>query len=150
MLPLVVRSCVTLVSCQTSPKVCESVTLGQTTTACLSQTLQLKILSHVVASLSSRLVDFHSAASTCSPSRASLLTGRLGTRNGVTHNFAVTSVGGLPLNETTLAEVLQDAGYLTAVIGNQSSALQTPASPCSVSGLPCRHTIASSKVEVGQ
>nr|XP_020646956.1 arylsulfatase G isoform X3 [Pogona vitticeps] len=64
-----------------------------------------------------RFVDFHSAASTCSPSRASLLTGRLGLRNGVTHNFAVTSVGGLPLNETTLAEVLKEAGYLTAVIG---------------------------------
>ncbi|NXJ66013.1 ARSG Arylsulfatase, partial [Rostratula benghalensis] len=64
-----------------------------------------------------RFVDFHSAASTCSPSRASLLTGRLGARNGVTHNFAVTSVGGLPLNETTLAEVLREAGYSTAAIG---------------------------------
>lgn len=64
-----------------------------------------------------RFEDFHSAASTCSPSRASLLTGRLGLRNGVTHNFAVSSVGGLPLNETTLADVLKEAGYLTAVIG---------------------------------
>ncbi|KFV83460.1 Arylsulfatase G, partial [Struthio camelus australis] len=65
----------------------------------------------------SRFVDFHSAASTCSPSRASLLTGRLGARNGVTHNFAVTSLGGLPLNETTLAEVLREAGYSTGAIG---------------------------------
>ncbi|XP_059128018.1 arylsulfatase G [Peromyscus eremicus] len=70
-----------------------------------------------MASEGMRFVDFHAAASTCSPSRASLLTGRLGLRNGVTHNFAVTSVGGLPLNETTLAEVLQPAGYATAMIG---------------------------------
>ncbi|PKK25485.1 arylsulfatase G, partial [Columba livia] len=70
-----------------------------------------------LAAEGTRFVDFHSAASTCSPSRASLLTGRLGVRNGVTHNFAVTSVGGLPLNETTLAEVLRAAGYSTGAIG---------------------------------
>lgn len=68
-------------------------------------------------SLFSRLVDFHSAASTCSPSRASLLTGRLGIRNGVTHNFAITSLGGLPLNETTLADVLKECGYITGLVG---------------------------------
>uniref|UniRef100_A0A8C5QLK3 Arylsulfatase G n=1 Tax=Leptobrachium leishanense TaxID=445787 RepID=A0A8C5QLK3_9ANUR len=70
-----------------------------------------------MASEGLRFVDFHSAASTCSPSRASLLTGRLGIRNGVTHNFAVTSIGGLPLNETTLADVLKQSGYRTGLIG---------------------------------
>ncbi|NXV02238.1 ARSG Arylsulfatase, partial [Cettia cetti] len=70
-----------------------------------------------LAAEGTRFVDFHSAASTCSPSRASLLTGRLGLRNGVTHNFAISSLGGLPLNETTLAEVLREAGYSTGAIG---------------------------------
>lgn len=63
-------------------------------------------------------MDFHSPASTCSPSRAALLTGRHGLRNGVTHNFAKGSIGGLPLNETTFAQLLYDAGYYTAMIGN--------------------------------
>ncbi|NXD20361.1 ARSG Arylsulfatase, partial [Spelaeornis formosus] len=70
-----------------------------------------------LAAEGTRFVDFHSAASTCSPSRASLLTGRLGARSGVTHNFAIASLGGLPLNETTLAEVLREAGYSTGAIG---------------------------------
>ncbi|KAI5623231.1 arylsulfatase G precursor, partial [Silurus asotus] len=64
-----------------------------------------------------RFTDFHAPASTCSPSRAALLTGRHGLRNGVTHNFAKGSIGGLPLNETTIAQLLRDAGYYTAMIG---------------------------------
>ena len=53
----------------------------------------------------------------CTPSRASLLTGRLGLRTGVIKNFAEQSTAGLPLNETTLAEVLQKNGYHTGMIG---------------------------------
>ena len=56
-----------------------------------------------------RLTDFHAAASVCTPSRGSMLTGRLGARTGVTGNFSPNSVGGLPLNETTIAEMLKGA-----------------------------------------
>ncbi|KAJ3608286.1 hypothetical protein NHX12_025335 [Muraenolepis orangiensis] len=64
-----------------------------------------------------RLTDFHSPASTCSPSRAAVLTARYGARNGVTHNFAVASVAGLPLSELSLPGLLQESGYYTALIG---------------------------------
>ncbi|KAJ8037656.1 Arylsulfatase G [Holothuria leucospilota] len=64
-----------------------------------------------------RFMDFHSAASVCTPSRASLLTGRLGKRTGVVRNFSPLSVAGLPLNETTFAETFQAAGYRTGMVG---------------------------------
>lgn len=76
-----------------------------------------------------RFTDMHAAASVCTPSRASLLTGRLGARNGVTHNFNPHSTGGLPLNETTLAEVLRGAGYATAMAGKWHLGHTPPHSP---------------------
>ena len=65
-----------------------------------------------------RLADFHAGSSVCTPSRAALLTGRLGLRTGVNTNFNPYSVGGLPLNETTLAELLHRVGYRCAACLN--------------------------------
>ena len=65
--------------------------------------------------------NFYAAASVCTPSRASILTGRLSVRNGMmSHTRRVLfpdSRYGLPLNEITLAEQLKNSGYKTACIG---------------------------------
>nr|XP_043893021.1 arylsulfatase A-like [Solea senegalensis] len=65
-----------------------------------------------------RFTDFYCSSPACSPSRASLLTGRYQTRSGIYPGVLYPgSVGGLPLNETTIAEVLKPLGYATAAIG---------------------------------
>ena len=63
-----------------------------------------------------RFTSFYAAAAVCTPSRAGLLTGRYPVRNAP-HNFGPESTNGLPLSETTIAQVLKDAGYRTGIIG---------------------------------
>ena len=69
-----------------------------------------------LAKNSLRFTDFH-AMSLCTPSRAALLTGRLGARTGVVRNFNPWSVSGLPMNESTIAELLKPRGYTTGMTG---------------------------------
>lgn len=68
-----------------------------------------------------RFTQFYSAAEVCTPSRASLLTGRYPIRSGMCNDqFRVIrniSTGGLPADEITLPEVLKTRGYATACIG---------------------------------
>jgi len=74
-----------------------------------------------------RFTQFYAAAPVCSPSRASLLTGRYPLRVGLTSNTNAsdppiggklgTRTRGLPGTEVTLAEMFKAAGYATALIG---------------------------------
>ena len=64
-----------------------------------------------------RFTDHYAAANTCSPSRASLMTGRYPPRTRVNAVLAYDTVEGLPREEITIAELLRDAGYRTAMVG---------------------------------
>ena len=53
----------------------------------------------------------------CSPTRASLMTGRYATHTGVYTIVRPNAAWGLPLNERTPPQALQDTGYATAICG---------------------------------
>ena len=62
--------------------------------------------------------QFYTASPVCSPSRAAILTGRLQTRTGIWPGvFNPGNIGGLPHNETTIAELIEPQGYKSAIIG---------------------------------
>ena len=71
-----------------------------------------------MAAEGTRFTDFSVTSALCTPSRASLMTGkypgRIGLATGVLRPDAQT---GLAANETTLAEVMKSAGYATGCIG---------------------------------
>ncbi|MCB1208534.1 MAG: sulfatase [Verrucomicrobiales bacterium] len=64
-----------------------------------------------------RFTDFYVASPFCSPSRATLLTGRLPARAGVPYVLFPSEHTGLPASEVTIAETLKPAGYATACVG---------------------------------
>lgn len=62
-----------------------------------------------------RFTQFYAGSSVCSPSRASLLTGKSPSGADLTGNAG--RVGGLPPEQVTIAEMLKAEGYATAHIG---------------------------------
>ena len=64
-----------------------------------------------------KFTNFYAAANVCSPSRASLLTGRFSVRMGINSVFMSDSPDGMPLSEITIAEALKPQGYATGMVG---------------------------------
>src|SRR5690606_19199561 len=70
-----------------------------------------------------RFTQFYAGAPVCSPSRAALLTGKTNLRAGLAGNVPIPEradregMYGLPSGQITMAEMLKDNGYYTALIG---------------------------------
>ena len=64
------------------------------------------------------IMDNYYAQEVCTPSRAALLTGRLPLTVGMQYSIVQpTASWGLPLEETTIADILQSEGYKTHMLG---------------------------------
>lgn len=71
-----------------------------------------------LAASGARFTSWYSNSPVCSPSRASLLTGRYPRRAGVPQILSASrSAKGMPLEELTLAQALKALGYRTALAG---------------------------------
>lgn len=69
-----------------------------------------------------RFTQFYTGHPLCTPSRTSILTGRFASRSGMACGWEggvlmSDAQGGLPSNESTIAEMLKGAGYDTAMFG---------------------------------
>jgi len=64
-----------------------------------------------------RFTDFYAAASSCTPSRAALMTGCYPQRVGLPHVLGPGSKIGISYEEKTIADVLKPRGYATACYG---------------------------------
>ncbi len=73
---------------------------------------------------------FYAAAPVCSPTRASVMTGRNPIRTKVTNHGRY-----MRPHEQTIAETLKEAGYVTGIFGKVHLGSGQPDSPCNPSGM---------------
>jgi arylsulfatase A len=76
-----------------------------------------------------RLTNFYVAQAVCSASRAALLTGSYSNRVGITGALNHTATHGLNPEELTIAEVLKERGYATAMFGKWHLGHEQPFQP---------------------
>ena len=77
-----------------------------------------------------RFTQFYTAASVCSPSRASLLTGKTPLAAGLPGNTSsFKGHAGMPTEQTTIAEVLKENGYKTGHVGKWHLGYSEPTMP---------------------
>jgi arylsulfatase A len=91
--------------------------LGSKDLGCYGGPVKTPVLDNL-ASRGVKFTDFHAGAAVCSPSRATLLTGRQNLRTGI-YSVLQDHMHDMHLleREVTIAEVLQQAGYGTAHFG---------------------------------
>jgi arylsulfatase A-like enzyme len=78
-----------------------------------------------------RLTSFYVTHSICCPSRASIMTGRLGVRTGIFGHLPPWASAGLPASELTVASLLRGHGYRTIALGKWHLGHQPPHEPLS-------------------
>lgn len=99
--------------------------LGYRDVGCYGGPVETPTIDHLAAG-GTRFQQFYSGCAVCSPSRATLITGRHHIRAGVYSWIQDESQNShLRLRETTLAEVLRGAGYATAHVGKWHLGLPT-------------------------
>jgi arylsulfatase len=90
--------------------------LGYGDLGCYGSRIETPNLDRMAAE-GARFLNFYSASPVCSPSRAALLTGRYPPRVNVPRVLGPSEDGGLADSETTMAQMLKDAGYRTMCVG---------------------------------